>query len=89
MNWISVKDRLPNAERCLVLLRNSQHSAKKYSIEIATFYGGKFYLYVSYRDGANGDIMTVPYRIDDVTHWMPLPEPYMRGEQDGNQEEGS
>ena len=74
MNWISVKDRMPDGGRYLVLLRNSQHSAKKYSIEIATFYGGKFYLYVSYRDGANGDLMTVPYRIDNVTHWMPLPE---------------
>ena len=26
---------------------------------------------------------------EQVTAWMPLPEPYMRGEQDGNQEEGS
>lgn len=74
MIWISVKDRLPNSERCLVLLRNSHHSAKKYSIEIATVSGRKFYLYVSFRDGMTGDIHTVPFRIDNVTHWMPLPE---------------
>lgn len=74
--WISVKDKLPNDGRFLVLLRSSLHKAgKNYLMEIATFSGGKFYLYVSYREGMTGDLMTVPYRIDNVTHWMPLPEP--------------
>ena len=74
--WISVKDRLPDLElveanandhnwyACLVAWRFTKD---KISVRKAWYDGECF------DDGFNGDIT------DDVTHWMPLPQP-PRGE---------
>ena len=58
--WISVKDRLPEATNGMFLV--CYRFMGKYSARmVVAWYGGKF-----------RDIET---RIVDVTHWMPLPAP--------------
>lgn len=57
-NWISVKDRLPEAEKEVLVL------------VIRKYYGGDYKLITTaiYEDGK------VSTEDDEVTHWMPLPE---------------
>ena len=58
--WISVKDRLPEDERhVLVWVKDG------YSLIDWTF---------------NGKWQVNPYMRNDITHWMPLPEPPLEGE---------
>ena len=61
--WIPVEERLPDAhESCIVYRKGTfgHYSMLRYSPEL----GFHFY------DSEWGDVT-----VDDVTHWMPLPEP--------------
>jgi hypothetical protein len=53
MEWISVKDRLPNIMQGVLVWA---HGYSSDYIEIAVYEGNEF-------------------TVDNVTHWMPLPEP--------------
>lgn len=60
MNWISVKERLPDRDETVLC-----HSNKN---------GGYYFIgYIGYRSGAWCECGAM--HIGDVTHWMPLPEP--------------
>lgn len=61
MEWISVKDRLPNEEMVLV-------SAASVDAE-------KPYMSISYYDKTAGWCLVPMLWIDSITHWMPLPDP--------------
>ena len=62
MEWISVKDRLPDEETfCLVIA--PQSFPKNCIMLVAEFVYGTFYSESS------------ECAMDDVTHWMPLPNP--------------
>lgn len=65
--WISVKDRLPECgEKCLAVLNTifgSYVDLFIYTNDILTNEPGFYCIYNLY------------YRMDKVTHWMPLPEP--------------
>lgn len=74
--WINVKDKLPNDhEQVLVHLKGDKYTTEKSRMEIATFALGDFFLYYQYRDNTTNGLFTIPYCVDSVTHWMPLPEP--------------
>lgn len=69
-NWISVKDRLPPENETVLVFLNNQE------IELMAYC--KYFGYLKKENepieycwgGYNG-----AYDIDQVTHWMPLPEP--------------
>lgn len=61
MTWISVKDRLPE-ENSWVLCTDGKSQYKKI-YERGIFYDDEFFCY------------TPIGIIENVTHWMPLPEP--------------
>lgn len=64
MEWISVKDRLPDKGQMVIVLDNDLRDFYKWNMEVALFDGlkkDKFWV-------SSGD-----YR--RFTHWMPLPEP--------------
>ncbi len=67
MNWISVKDRLPP-------LGNRQNGSDR---EYLVFYKNGSMGICSYEEDfdESGWINEDGYTEDDVTHWMPLPEP--------------
>lgn len=91
MEWISVKDRLPNAkerwERVLVNVCRSHWPTSSYDI-VDSPYDEEFVMYAMY-DGQQKiwhldcdeqlnallDIEDAPLNGDYVTHWMPLPKP--------------
>ena len=70
MNWISVKDRLPEVDDCY-----------DGANVLVCLYDGE--ITVDYYQPAPNDVNRVPfdrygwgtYSEDAVTHWMPLPEP--------------
>ena len=73
MDWISVKDRLPNCNGCYLVWRPH-------------FFGGEIGMpAICYFDGQN--TWHDSYGVDficvlnnkDVTYWMPLPEPPKEG----------
>ena len=61
MEWISVKDRLPNEKiNCIVYYKHSYCDNDDYwAIGVSFFDGNKFQIGLTYK----------------VTHWMPLPSP--------------
>lgn len=61
--WISVKDRLPE-------------QMKKVLTTVEYDFNGKHYrnLKIAYYDG-NGKWEPLSRQTDEITHWMPLPEP--------------
>lgn len=65
MEWISVKDRLPSAqhvdELVLVCVKNKNKEDGIYLQDISSF------------DGENWSKRFHTW--EDITHWMPLPEP--------------
>lgn len=64
--WISVKDRLPRPENCVLVYRRNLGRPDGYvSIDYATLGHGENLMWV-------GDYTTWK---SEVTHWMPLPEP--------------
>lgn len=63
MEWISVKDRLPENRIIEVICVRKTKTDSYYSIPL-TWRGDGFYFFL---DKYN--------LISDITHWMPLPEP--------------
>lgn len=68
MNWISVKDRLPNRNGCYLVFRPHYHTNHGGSVTIC-YFGGTGAWYDD--DKANFEELLSP---TNVTHWMPLPE---------------
>lgn len=72
MEWISVNDRFPeidenSAEEVIVSYINTVDGP---STICSAFYMGNFYLLATWsEEGTESD------KINDITHWMPLPEP--------------
>ena len=68
MKWISVKDKLPENETMVFVVRQSKH-------EIATDYvyyeDGFQFAYTCLVDGCGQDNQ----EYNDVTHWMLIPKP--------------
>lgn len=61
MNWISVKDQLPNDYEIYVVYKPSFYRGIKHDIALARCRDGKWYHF----DGG--------YFEDEITHWIPLP----------------
>lgn len=70
--WISVAERLP--EDICECLGYHRHSRKTF-IDKLTFRPERFDGRYEFTDGAEGDF----FRVGEVTHWMPLPEPPKTG----------
>lgn len=62
MNWISVKDRLPDDDGEVLAVNDGE-------VLIANYLGGWFH----YIEDEDGDM--IPSDDIDVSYWMPLPEP--------------
>lgn len=59
--WVSVEEKLPEEHADILMWR------KRWKIaEAGTFHIGRFWVYDEIGDS---------YTADDITHWMPLPEP--------------
>lgn len=69
MEWISVKDRLPEAGAVVdIWVPASWRDEGGARIPNAGYDGRRFH-----NRSTHGDWAGAPY--DDVTHWMPLPQP--------------
>lgn len=79
MSWISVKDRLLDDDQCILMVVQSEMQNVDYDTdekigdqyvnqEIAIGYVSDGSLWINY-DQDNY------YRVSDITHWQPLPEP--------------
>jgi len=65
MEWISVKDRLPESEYVSVLVYAPQSFPKNSPCVVAEYYDDVKGFYSEASE----------YFMPDVSHWMPLPEP--------------
>lgn len=63
MEWISIKDKLPDSDTYVLILLSVKFATVSYYFEDSF---GKWW-------SDNWDIWNKEYT-DDVTHWMPLPE---------------
>ncbi len=76
MEWISVKDRLPNNNELVIAYGKKETDSEK-DVWLVTFYkeviekcgDHKKNISDQYWEKTNG------YDVDEVTHWMPLPQP--------------
>lgn len=76
-HWIPVTERLPeNGEQVLVYARSVHYALAKYD-EMREADGTYKKQWVTF------DAWKPFYTIKEVIAWMPLPEPYQEGEQDG------
>lgn len=64
MEWISVKDRLPE-DGCFAVVICPRSFPKNYPARIGRFYDDVNLFYCESCDDS----------IEDATHWMPLPDP--------------
>lgn len=69
MDWISVKERLPEVWADIIFFTSSsrlvwegQLTDEEVWRSVAT-------------DGYNDPVVSVPHDYEDVTHWMPMPKP--------------
>lgn len=64
IEWISVEERLPDFNtRELICVRQSEDGKSSYSIPL-TWRGDGFYVFID-----------IYHKVNDVTHWNPLPTP--------------
>ena len=68
MEWISVEDRLPEVDRYVLIKAPSGYTGLPYRYSEAKYNPD----YKGWTDVANDRITDSG---EDVTHWMPLPEP--------------
>ena len=61
VKWISVKDRMPPQNECWVLVYADG------AMGCMAYHNGKW------KDWSNATTPNI--NVDDITHWMPLPEP--------------
>lgn len=77
-NWIPCSERLPEDEYVLISKKPTKLSGSKWSVGIAIRIADPRSGEIQWRDSGFGVIQD-----DKVLAWMPLPEPYQEGEQDG------
>lgn len=67
MQWISVKDRLPETDECVLVIASGRYKNIKLvdAYELANYYAGEGWYLEAYPE------MEDPY----ITWWMPLPDP--------------
>lgn len=78
MEWIRVKDRLPEIYDFVLVFSNNPGTNEPRPIAIARYNSENWeFLGHSGLDWACGAYQDIEYHIDglDITHWMPLPEP--------------
>lgn len=63
MDWISVKDRLPNSGQSVLVCLESK------AVTEALYLGDKFVRPEMF------SLRTYKFKTNKVTHWMPLPQP--------------
>jgi len=68
MNWISVKDRLPEDEKGCIYSKGVLAVDIEDGIIFFATYVKKFNSWHDYHEAPKG-------KIDPITHWMPLPKP--------------
>lgn len=73
MEWISVKDRMPADCKPVLMCvsREAREKDRSCGIFVGNFHdiGSKFFaVECIYGDG------WIPFDVEDITHWMPLPE---------------
>ena len=66
-NWISVNDRLPDNEDCMLIVVNGKYGNITFdtALELASYTKDEGWILETYPE----------WRNPDVTHWQPLPQP--------------
>lgn len=75
--WIPCSERLPEDEYVLISKKPTNISGSKWSVAIAIRTADPRSRKIQWRDSGFGVIQD-----DKVLAWMPLPEPYQKGEQE-------
>ena len=74
MNWISVKEQMPFTYDFVIVLASYLPSLQPPTYSIGRYTGKKWQMLNEQGYGAGGDLFW-PLEEDEITHWMPLPEP--------------